>query len=150
MAELAFEEAVRAADRASNAVDGARQRGATVFSVGVLSTTFFVQALNGSLATWGWLALLTLVLGVALPGVLILMPRKEAWVFGLQPSAILTVAAGTEGLDDAELVAGAAKSLEKHVNKSSKKVDELMKLLQLQCVALGFDIVLWTLALSTK
>lgn len=88
-ARLALTEAQREADRMSTALDDFRQRAATIFTVAVLATTFFAQAIGPELNRLSWLAILVFVLGVVVPGVIIFLPLKNHFAFGLDPKGVL-------------------------------------------------------------
>jgi hypothetical protein len=77
-AEVAYGEAQRAADRLSNSLNDFRSRAATIFTVGVLATTFFGQAIAPDLRFISWVAICVFVLGVAGIGIAILLPIKNS------------------------------------------------------------------------
>lgn len=147
-AEIAYEEAQRAADRLSDGLNDFRSRSATIFTVGVLATTFFGQAIGPNLHSLSWTALVVFVLGVALPGIVILFPIKGKLAFGLAAAGLL------ENTDpasaDAEVVKKAASSLMNTVSRTAGTIDRLTLLLQIQCAALAAEIVLWTLDLAGR
>jgi hypothetical protein len=147
-AELAYGEAQRAADRLSDGLNDFRSRAATVFTVGVLATTFFGQAIVPDLRFISWVAICVFVLGVAGIGIAILLPVKGKFAFGLSADGILekTDPAAT----DAEVVGKAARNLMKTITKTATHMDNLTLLLQLQCGALAIEIGLWTIDLAGR
>jgi hypothetical protein len=147
-AELAYGEAQRAADRLSASLNDFRTRAATVFTVGVLATTFFGQAIGPDLRFISWVALCVFVLGVAGIGIAILLPVKRKFAFGLSADGILkkTDPAAT----DAEVVAKAALNLMTTVEKTADDMERLPLLFQIQCAALAAEIALWTIDLAGR
>jgi hypothetical protein len=75
-ARLALSEAQREADRLSAALDDFRQRAATIFTVAVLATTFFAQAIGPELRSLSWVAILVFVIGVVVARRHHLLPLK--------------------------------------------------------------------------
>lgn len=147
-AELAYGEAQRAADRLSDGLNDFRSRAATIFTVGVLATTFFGQAIAPDLRFLSWVAICVFVLGVAGIGIVILLPVKSKFAFGLSADGILkkTDTAAT----DAEVVSKAASNLMKTINTTADNMVRLSLLLQLQCGALAIEIALWTIDLAGR
>ena len=147
-AELAYGEAQRAADRLSDGLNDFRSRAATIFTIGVLATTFFSQAIAPNMRFISWVAVCVFVLGVAGIGIVILLPVKSKFAFGLSADGILktTDSAAT----DAEIVSKAASSLMKTIKTTADHIECLSLLLQLQCGALAIEITLWTIDLAGR
>lgn len=147
-AELAYEEAQRAADRLSDSLTDFRSRAATIFTVGVLATTFFGQAIAPDLQFISWVAICVFVLGVAGIGIAVLLPVRSKFAFGLSADGILqkTDRAAT----DAEVVGKAASNLMKTIETTANHMERLSLLLQLQCGALAIEIALWTVDLAGR
>jgi len=147
-AELAYGEAQRAADRLSDSLNDFRSRAATVFTVGVLATTFFGQAIAPDLRFISWAAICVFVLGVAGIGIVILLPVKGKLAFGLSADGIL--AKTDPAATDAEVVGKAARNLMKTIKDTADEMQRLSLLLQLQCGALAVEIALWTIDLAGR
>jgi hypothetical protein len=147
-ARLALSEAQREADRMSSALDDFRQRAATIFTVAVLATTFFAQAIGPDLRSLSWMAILVFVLGVVVPGVIIFMPLKDHFAFGLAPQGILDTREPEE--TSIMIHEKAATSLSNHLEDTQEKMSPLAILLQVQCCALGLEIILWTVDLAGR
>jgi hypothetical protein len=147
-AEIAYGEARRAADRLSNSLDDFRTRAGTIFTIGVLATTFFGQAIGPHLHFLSMAAICLFVLGVAVPGVVIFLPIKKQLSFGLSAHGIL---AGTDpSLTEAEICKKAATSLLNTVEVTADRMEWMTVLLQVQCGALAAEMVIWTFDLAGR
>jgi hypothetical protein len=147
-ARLALSEAQREADRMSSALDDFRQRAATIFTVAVLATTFFAQAIGPDLRSISWIAILVFVLGVVMPGGIIFFPLKDHFAFGLDPQGILNNR--ERGETSIKIHEKAATSLSDHLENTQEKMSPLAILLQVQCCALALEIILWTIDLAGR
>jgi len=132
----------------SAALDDFRQRAATIFTVAVLATTFFAQAIGPELRGLSWLAILAFVLGVVVPGVIIFFPLRARFAFGLDAKGILRNR--KRGETATKINEKAARSLSNHLDDTQKKMTPLAILLQIQCCALALEVILWTVDLAGR
>ena len=147
---LAYAESVRAIEQQSRMVDELRSRtGVLLTGASIVASFLGAEALRGgsNLTTLAALALIAFA-AVLAASVAILWPREWRWSLGAKVLLEDWADEPARRDDVGGMLAFVATTLEKNWRANDRKLDEQLRLFQVAAIALGVEVVLWTLELA--
>jgi hypothetical protein len=153
--QLAYEEAKRAIDRQSDAVDGLRGRAGILLAAVSLATSFFggLALSDDDLSTFGIVAAIVAIIAFAAAAatcVAVLWPRA-AWRFNLSAKLIvrqLDATGPSEATAYRELALRHEANYDANEAHLVRRFAGLFWLFRAACVALGVEVLAWLVVLA--
>lgn len=149
--QLAYEEAKRAIDRQSNALDGLRARAGILLAAISLATSFFggLALTENDLSRCATIAAVVATLAFVVAGIAtiaILWPRA-AWAFNLSAGRIVRQLEAAEP-SEVEAYRELALGIQKNYRDNEERLERLFTLFRVACVALGVETLAWLVVLA--
>lgn len=140
--ELAYEAALRSLAQQENTVDNLRTRAGTVLAAVTISTSFLgsVALADGDRSCWAYVGLAGFVLCL-ISCMWIVRPRKNAWVFRLEPDDLILRMEGAQAYSKEIWQRGLAIDAGRALKENDERINELYWTFQAALVFLMLEVV---------
>lgn len=149
--EIAYRESERLIATQVQSFDELRSRTGLLLAATAITGSFLGAAAlerEDDLGFFGGAALLAFAVGIG-ACLVILWPKKDAYKFVLSPKILLESWSGGRYGDPAAMQRFIATKREEHYDENKSRIDRLFTAFQVAALAIGLQVILWTLQLTT-
>jgi hypothetical protein len=148
---IAYRESERMIETQIQSFDELRSRTGLLLAATAITASFLGAAAlerEDDLGYFGAAALFAFVVGIG-ACLVILWPNKDAYKFVLSPKILLEDWTGGKYGDPAAMQRFIASKREEHYDENKSRIDPLFTAFQVAAIAIGCQVILWILQLTT-